>query len=189
MNKQAIRELYREKRKAMPDGERMKADDLMLILFQSLALPHISYLFSYWPIDENHEPNTLLFSDFLEFRNPAMKVLYPRTDFTKNEMEAISIEADTPFIKNAYNIHEPMNGVATDAALIDMVFVPLLAFDQAGYRVGYGKGFYDQYLRDCRTDCLKVGLSYFEPLERIEGTHEFDVPLDICITPNNVYVF
>ena len=72
--------------------------------------------------------------------------------------------------------------------MIDMVFVPLLIFDKQGYRVGYGKGFYDKYLAQCRVDCLKVGFSYFEPIE-IEGTREFDVPLNLCITPNSIYVF
>ena len=70
-----------------------------------------------------------------------------------------------------------------------MVILPLLAFDQQGYRVGYGKGFYDKFLSGCREDCLKVGFSYFEPIETIDDCNEFDVPLDLCITPQNVYVF
>jgi 5-formyltetrahydrofolate cyclo-ligase len=82
-----------------------------------------------------------------------------------------------------------MEGISIDAGLIDMVFVPLLVTDREGHRVGYGKGFYDKYLKQCRPDCLKVGFSYFDPLDAIEGKDEFDVPLDLCITPNKVYVF
>ena len=74
-------------------------------------------------------------------------------------------------------------------AEIDLVFVPLLAFDKKGFRVGYGKGFYDKWLAGCRPDCIKVGFSYFEPVESIDDRHEFDVPLNLCITPHNVYVF
>ncbi len=70
-----------------------------------------------------------------------------------------------------------------------MIFVPLLAIDKKGFRIGYGKGFYDKWLAHCRQDCIKVGFSYFEPIDRIDGLHEFDLPLDICITPHNVYVF
>ena len=70
-----------------------------------------------------------------------------------------------------------------------MVFVPLLAFDKDGYRVGYGMGFYDKFLADTGEDCIKVGFSYFEPIGTIEDRTDFDVPLDLCITPHNVYVF
>jgi 5-formyltetrahydrofolate cyclo-ligase len=82
-----------------------------------------------------------------------------------------------------------LDGTITDAIVIDMVFVPLLIFDKQGCRVGYGRGFYDKYLQQCRPECLKVGFCYFEPIDVIEGTREFDVPLNLCITPNNAYVF
>jgi len=189
MNKEEARELYRQKRKNLSGAEKARADDLMLIQFQKIQLPDIHHLLSYWPIEENNEPNTHLFNDYLEFKNPAIKFLYPRADFEKKEIEAIEVNADTAFQKNGWNIHEPMDGTIIDAAMIDMVFVPLLIFDKQGYRVGYGKGFYDKYLAECRTDCLKVGFSYFEPIDEIESTREFDVPLNLCITPNSIYVF
>ena len=189
MLKNEARQLFRKKRKELSDSERSKLDDLMLIQFQRIELPEIHYLLSFWPIEENHEPNAHLFNNFLEFKNPAIKFLYPRSDFNKGEIEAIEINADTAFQKNSWNIHEPMDGIVTDPSLVDMVFVPLLVFDKKGYRVGYGKGFYDKYLEQCRTDCLKVGFCYFEPITSIKDTHEFDVPLSVCITPNSIYVF
>lgn len=189
MRKEEARAIYKAKRKELSDAERAKADDLMLIQFQRIELPHIDHLLSYWPIEENNEPNTHLFNDYVEFKNPAIKFLYPKTDFDKGEMEAIEVNADTAFRKTGRNIHEPEDGTVTDAMAIDMIFVPLIIFDRRGYRVGYGKGFYDKYLSECRTDCLKVGFCYFEPIDAIEGTHEFDVPLNLCITPNNAYVF
>jgi len=189
MKKKELRELYKQKRKELSDAERAKADDLMLMRFQRVELPHIDHLLSYWPIEENKEPNTHLFNDYLEFKNPAIKFLYPGSDFNHREMEAIEVNADTAFQKNANNIHEPMDGTVVDAAVIDMIFVPLLIFDKRGYRIGYGKGFYDKYLQQCKQNCLKIGFCYFEPIDEIEDTHEFDVPLNICITPNNIYVF
>jgi 5-formyltetrahydrofolate cyclo-ligase len=194
MRKEEARRIYKEKRKKLSDAERAKADDLMLIQFQTIdpiaiGLPYIHHLLSYWPIEENNEPNTHLFNDYIEFKNPALRFLYPKTDFEKQQIEAIEVNADTAFRKNGWNIHEPMDGTATDATIIDMIFVPLIIFDKHGYRIGYGKGFYDKYLIQCRPDCLKVGFCYFEPIDLIEGTREFDVPLNLCITPNNAYVF
>jgi 5-formyltetrahydrofolate cyclo-ligase len=189
MKKAEARIIYKEKRKALTDMQRSKLDDLLLIQFQTAELPFVHHLLSYWPIEENGEPDTHLFNDYVEFKNPAVKFLYPRADFKKLEIEAIEVNADTAFQKNENNIHEPMDGMVTAAGIIDMVFVPLLIFDIRGYRIGYGKGFYDKYLSECRPDCIKVGFCYFDPVEKIEDTHDFDVPLNLCITPQKVYVF
>ena len=173
----------------LSETEMSKLDDLMLIQFQTIELPFLESLLSYWPIEENHEPNTHLFTEFLKFRNPELKICYPVSDFETLSMNAVATDIDTPFEKKALNIYEPDEGMLIPAGEIDMVFVPLLAFDQKGYRTGYGKGFYDKYLTACRKDCIKAGFSYFEPVDSIDDRHDFDVPLDLCITPLNVYVF
>jgi len=189
MLKKEIRKTYKEKRLHLSELERSKLDDLLLIQFQTADLPFIDALLSYWPIEENNEPNTHLFTEFLKFRNPELKICYPVSDFKKLSMQAVATDIDTPFEKKELNIHEPDGGIVVPAAEIDLVFVPLLAFDENGYRVGYGKGFYDKYLADCREDCIKAGFSYFEPVNSISDRHDFDVPLDLCITPQNLYVF
>ena len=84
----------------------------------------------------------------------------------------------------------PVDGISVPVEKIDVVFIPLLAFDQKGHRVGYGKGFYDTFLARCRPRTLKVGLSLFEPeLGNIEDVHEKDIALDYGVTPNKVYTF
>ncbi len=189
MLKKEARKIYKEKRLALSEKERMKLDDLMLIQFQSAEIPFIESLLTYWPIEENNEPDTHLFTEFLKFRNPEMKVCYPVSDFNTGTMQPAITGIDTPFIKTGLNIFEPQSKDFLPAADIDMVFVPLLAFDNNGFRVGYGKGFYDKWLAGCLPGCIKVGFSYFEPIYGIDGLHEFDLPLNLCITPQNVYVF
>lgn len=189
MLKKEARRVYKEKRMQLSEAERSKLDDLLLIQFQTVDLPFLESLLSYWPIEENNEPNTHLFTEFLKFRNPELRVCYPVSDFTSLAMQAVATDIDTPFEKKNLNIYEPKDGVAVPVSKIDMVVVPLLAFDTDGYRVGYGKGFYDKYLADCRNDCIKAGFCYFDPLDKVDDRNEFDVPLDLCITPQNVYVF
>ena len=89
---------------------------------------------------------------------------------------------------NAYGIPEPIEGIEVAVEKLDVVFVPLLAFDHHGNRVGYGQGFYDRFLKQCRPDAIKIGLSFFDPLDSIE-TNENDVRLDMVVTPNQVYNF
>lgn len=167
----------------------LKWNDLLLIQFQGADLPFLESLLTYWPIEENNEPDTHLFTEFLKFRNPELKVCYPKSNFETLSMQAVLTDIDTPFTKTELNIFEPAANEILLAQDVDLVFVPLLAFDKKGYRIGYGKGFYDKYLAQCRPDCIKVGFSFFEPIERIDDSNEFDVPLDICITPQNQYVF
>jgi len=189
MTKKELRRIYREKRNNISPAERNKFDDLLLIQFQKAQLPFITSLLSYWPIEENKEPNTHLFTDFLEFTNPELLIAYPKADFATSKMVAVVTNAETDFIKNEHNIHEPGDGYIMRPEEIDMILVPLLTYDKEGYRVGYGKGFYDRYLNNCKKDCIKVGFSYFEPVDSITDKGQFDVPLDLCITPQTVYVF
>lgn len=189
MLKKEARALYREKRTTLSAAEATKLDDLLLIQFQSIELPFLHSVLSYWPIEENNEPNTHLITEFLRFRNPEMKITYPVADFNTMTMTALAVDIDTAFTKQELNIYEPQEGEPVAAEEIDLVIVPLLAFDKNGYRVGYGKGFYDKYLAGCRPDCIKVGLCYFEPIDHLEDVDEFDVPLNLCITPQHVYAF
>ena len=189
MLKAEARKFYRDKRMALSVAEKAKSDNLLLIQFQTVQFPFIHTLLTYWPIEENNEPDTHLFTDYIEFKNPALKILYPQSDFTNNMMQAIEVNVDTAFKKNEHNIHQPIDGTLINSTAIDMVFVPMIVCDQQGYRVGYGKGFYDKYLENCREDCIKAGFCYFGPIDKIDDRREFDIPLDICITPHNVYVF
>jgi 5-formyltetrahydrofolate cyclo-ligase len=189
MLKEVGRKLYKEKRLALTESERLKLNDLMLLQFQTVKIPSIETLLSYWPIEVNNEPNTHLFTEFMKYRNPELKVCYPVADFGSMVINAIAIDIDTPFEKKRLSIREPDSDNVIQPGEIDMIFVPLLAFDKKGYRIGYGQGFYDKYLADCRNDCIKAGFCYFEPIESIRDRRDFDIPLNICITPHNVYGF
>jgi 5-formyltetrahydrofolate cyclo-ligase len=189
MLKSEARKYYREKRNALTAAERSKFDDLLLIQFQTVDLPFLHSVLTYWPIEENNEPNSHLFTEFLRFRNPELRICYPVSDFSTTTLTAIAVDIDTAFTKKKLNIFEPVKGDPVVAEDLDLVIVPLLVADKRGYRVGYGKGFYDKYLPDCGENCIKVGFTYFEPVEAVDDCNDFDVPLNLCVTPHNTYVF
>ncbi|MBD0332357.1 MAG: 5-formyltetrahydrofolate cyclo-ligase [Chitinophagaceae bacterium] len=189
MLKNDVRKLFRQKRNELSPGERLRADDLILIQFQHVQLPFISLAFSYYPIEERKEVNTFIVTDYLRFKNPDLQIAYPKIDFLTSTMKAILYNDKTKFQVNDYQIPEPLHGEEVKPSILDLVLVPVLAFDKRGFRVGYGKGFYDRFLKQCRAECLKIGLCYFAPVDQIEDTNEFDVPLNFCITPQKVYVF
>jgi 5-formyltetrahydrofolate cyclo-ligase len=189
MLKKEARKEFKQKKEELTATQQMRLDDLLLIQFQTVDWPHLSTVMSFYPILEMKEINSFLLTDYLHFRNPALNLFYPKTNFDDNTMQAIHCMPDTSFEENKYGIFEPAQGETVDPEVLDLIIIPLLAFDTKGYRVGYGKGFYDRFLKDCHEDCLKVGVSYFEPVAAIEDTAEFDIPLDLCITPQQVYVF
>ncbi|NIJ46063.1 5-formyltetrahydrofolate cyclo-ligase [Wenyingzhuangia heitensis] len=117
------------------------------------------------------------------------EVVVSKSDFIKNTLSHFLLTENTKFVINSYGIPEPQNGLSVPEDNIDVVFVPLLAFDISGNRVGYGKGFYDDFLSKCKSDVLKVGLSFYEAEEQIEDVYLGDIPLDYCITPHKIYQF
>ena len=189
MQKSDARKLYAKKRKEITPEQRLRWDDLILIQFQTLHLSDIDMLFTYAAMPE--EVNTDPIVDYLHFRNPALQVAYPVCDFDTYTMQAILSTPDTPFVQNQYGTPEPQidDAEIIPPSAIDVVIVPLLCFDKDGYRVGYGKGFYDKFLSHARKDAIKIGLSYYQPIDKIEDRSEFDVPLDYCVTPERTYEF
>jgi 5-formyltetrahydrofolate cyclo-ligase len=126
---------------------------------------------SYCPIEENKEPEyTILSPRFLKSGILALNLAYPKINAETRTMQAVLTNADTAFQKGIYNVPEPISDHFISPEAFDLVLVPLLICDRKGYRVGYGKGFYDRYLPYCRTDCIKAGLLYFEPVDEITDT-------------------
>jgi len=188
--KQELRKIYKQKRVALSASERLKLDDLLLIQLQRLSFNNnVKVVLSFWPLENHGEMNTHLYTRYLEVSIPDIKVAFPVVNSSAKAMHAVLVNDDTEFVENKYGIAEPGEGEEILPNEIDLVFVPLLAFDKRGYRVGYGKGYYDRFLEQCRQDVITVGFSYFEAVDKIEDTHQFDVPLNYCITPHKIYEF
>ncbi len=174
---------------ALTDAEFDRLHDLMLIQFQSLHLEIPDVVMTYAPLQKWNEYDPRLVVDHCRFKNPAVEVCYPVMQHDTNNIIAIRTDIDAAFIENEFGIEEPVTGDLVPAEKIEMVFVPLLAFDEQGNRVGYGKGYYDRFLSQTNTSTIKIGFSFFTASPEIIETDEWDIPLDICITPLHNYIF
>lgn len=189
MTKAELRTLYRQKREAIPGRDKLKMDDLLLIQFQQLYFTNVTTLLTYWPSSKHIEPNTHLFSGYLRHTIPGLQIAYPVIDKTTGTFNAVLINEDTVYTTNQFGITEPKDGPTIEPLEIDLVFTPMLVCDEQGYRVGYGKGFYDKFFALCQEDVIKVGFNYFHPVAKITDTQPFDVPLDYCVTTESIYEF
>lgn len=189
MLKNEIREIYLEKRHQLSNKDLLILDDLLLIQLQNLYFDNPKVLLSYFPIENKNEPNTQLFNSYLKYNYAELEIAYPVSNFSNLSMKACLTNHTTEFQFNKYHIYEPVQVQEINLRNIDIVFVPLLAFDTLGFRVGYGKGFYDKFLQNHPVNLVKIGFSYFEPIDKIEDRNSFDVPLNYCITPHKIYEF
>jgi 5-formyltetrahydrofolate cyclo-ligase len=186
MTKKELRLALRAEREAIDPVQREKYQDMILIQFNRLHFPFIQYLHTYLPMEGRNEPDPDTLVRVLEFRNPGLQVAVPK--IAGEEMLHIIVGDSTTWVTNQMGIAEPMEGEAMPPEAFDLVFVPLLGFDRSGNRIGYGKGYYDRFLAQCHSDVIKVGLSFLEPVGDIEPD-PWDIPLDYCITPQQVYEF
>lgn len=113
----------------------------------------------------------------------------PRVDFKRDVLEHLEYNQETKLKKSHWGIYEPVGDELLDEKKFDVILVPMLAFDERGFRVGHGKGYYDKFLSLCRKDTRKIGLSFFEPVREIKDIKHFDVKLDFCITPEQIFSF
>jgi len=187
MTKAVLRKLYKSKRYLLTTED---IDELSLqIAHQALSLPiwDKSFYHIFLSIQEQNEVNTEFILSILSEKDKNMVI--SKSDFETLEMTHYLLTDSTVIKKNRFNIPEPAEGIEISPDKIDAVFIPLLVFDNQGHRVGYGKGFYDIFLKHCRPETLKIGLSFFEAEDTIEDFNENDVKLDYCITPHTVYTF
>ena len=71
----------------------------------------------------------------------------------------------------------------------DFVITPLLYCDKKGNRIGYGKGFYDEFFKTINADAKKIGVNFFPPIDFIDDVSGFDVKLDYLVTPEETLSF
>lgn len=112
-------------------------------------------------------------------------VLLPRVH--KERLQAVEFKGWNQTEAGSFGIPEPL-GKSFPIDKIDAVIVPGLVFDNHGYRLGYGKGYYDGFLPHLRSDALKCGVAYdFQLVANVMPT-QYDVGLDVLVTESEIVV-
>ena len=188
MKKELIRKVFSEKRASLGTKEfNALSKQLVTAAINFIEAFNPKVVHCFLPIDAKLEFNTYPIIEFCWKNN--IDVLVPISDFQSGTMQSAKFLPDTAISIKKYNIPEPTQPILINEKEIDLVLTPLLAFDLNGYRVGYGKGFYDRFFKLLNPDAQKVGLSLFEPIEIISDKSPFDVQLTNCITPEKTYSF
>ncbi len=187
MTKSECRLFFKNQRELLTENEISLFSETIihqLIDFVDFTNKNVSV---FLPISSKKEINTY---PLLELKNKFNATIgLPVSDFSSNQMKHLVFEKIDQIKISKFDIPEPMYGDEIQNSEFDIVIVPLLGFDKKGNRVGYGKGFYDRFLSQCKIDCIFIGLSFFEPIELIEDTEINDIQLHVIITPSKIYNF
>jgi 5-formyltetrahydrofolate cyclo-ligase len=187
MKKLELRLKYKALRKEFSERE---IEEMSLAIANNLLKLPIwqkTYFHIFLQITEHSEVNTEFILHLLSGKDK--EIIISKSDFETRNMTHFLLTDNTKIKKNEYNIPEPVDGIQVPSDKIEVVFIPLLTFDKKGHRVGYGKGFYDKFLSECKTETIKIGLSFFEAEELIEDVFAGDVQLDYCVTPQGIYEY
>ena len=197
MIKKNIRTHFKSSRNALKLEEiekmSMKIHDL---LFSQLMMHRYSPIHLYKHIKRNNEVDSQLI--FKTLRRDFAPDIFISKSLENGELLHVKFEATTELATNRWGIDEPVDladSLSSEAFFEQyktediLIFVPLLAFDKKGNRVGYGKGYYDRFLQHATKDTTIVGLSLFEPIDLIEDTDQFDIKMHFCVTPERVWAW
>ncbi|WP_298900784.1 5-formyltetrahydrofolate cyclo-ligase [uncultured Psychroserpens sp.] len=187
MTKAELRKTYKLLRKTLSE-EHIEERSLQIAnQLLTLTIWDFNFYHIFLSIEEHKEVNTAYILNILAGKDK--HIVISKSDFSTLEMSHYLLTDNTKIKKNEWNIPEPINGIPIDTSQIDVVFIPLLAFDRLGNRVGYGKGFYDRFLAKCKPETIKIGLSFFDAETEVFETAPDDIRLDYCVTADTIFTF
>ncbi len=189
MSKALLRKKYKEMRQSLSREEIRDRSFSIASLLADLLRSDGFCIHLFLPIQRFNEIDTYVIRNQIQSIFPNTSWVVSKSNFEDNSLAHFQFTPEIKIIESSFGIPEPLDGKVANPDELDYILVPLLAFDKKGHRLGYGKGFYDRFLSDCPTNVVKVGLSLFPPSEESLPIDPWDIPLDICITPEKIYSF
>ena len=187
MLKKDLRVIFKRKRNSLSENDCKELSFEIANRSLNMAIWDHSNYHIFFPIEKNNEIDTKLIIQIVQGKDK--NVVLPKTNFNDKTITNYLLTDATLMKINKNGISEPESGIVVTENQLDVVFVPLLCFDKHGHRVGYGGGYYDRLLKKCSTKTIKVGLSFFDPIEKIENITQSDIKMDYCISSSRIYKF
>ncbi|WP_405608192.1 5-formyltetrahydrofolate cyclo-ligase [Polaribacter sp. Asnod1-A03] len=181
MKKQELRKIYKQKRSDLTESQIVDFQQNIFQQVYNLDISEVKTVHLFLSLKKFKEIDTQPIIDY--FRSKKIRIVVSKSNLENKTLAHFYLEENTVLELNKYGVPEPVNAQQVDEKILDIVFVPLLISDKKNYRVGYGKGFYDRFLSNCKKDAKFIGVNFFKPIDKIEDVNEFDIPLHQIIYP------
>ena len=181
MKKQELRALYKQKRKDLTEIQIKGLQENIYQQIYNLDLSAVKNVHLFLSMPKFKEIDTAPLITW--FRNKNKRIVVSKCNFKDNTLSHFYLEENTVLSLNKFGVLEPVAAELVEENKLDLIFIPMLISDDKKFRVGYGKGFYDRFLLNCRKDAKFIGLNFFPPITAIEDKNEFDIPLHQVIYP------
>ena len=181
MKKQELRALYKQKRKDLTEIQIKGLQENIYQQIYNLDFSTVKNVHLFLSMPKFKEIDTAPLITY--FRNKNKRIVVSKCNFKDNTLSHFYLEENTVISLNKFGVLEPVAAELVEENKLDLIFIPMLISDDKKFRVGYGKGFYDRFLLNCRKDAKFIGLNFFPPITAIEDKNEFDIPLHQVIYP------
>ncbi len=175
------RELLEKRNNLGPQYWSDKSNRIIKSLKNLQVFKQAEIIHCYVSMNQRNEVNTHpLIQDLL---TEGKRVLVPITGFETGELKHTELNTFDELVPNKWGVLEPENYMVSTQEP-DVIVIPLLAADSQFNRLGYGKGFYDRFLKT--TNATKIGLLFDDFLMDNIPVDYFDEKLDILITDKKI---
>ena len=180
LDKNGLRIKYKDIRNQLEDSERFnKSVKIGTSLFNHPYYQKAKTIGFYVSLEEEVE-TILLIEEALKNRK---RICVPKVE--GDEIRFYRIKSLVDLQEGTYNIYEPTTPYITRPNKMDLIVVPMIGFNKKKYRLGYGGGYYDRYLKDYKGHT--IGLAFDDCLIEEDFQDEHDLPMELIITEDKIY--
>ena len=185
LDKKALREAMIKKRKEITQDEKAKKSNAIKEkLFETEHYKNADFIFTFISTDEEIDTHNIIRESLKKGKRIGVPITLPKErKLVVSEIKDFDNELEMGF----YGILSPKKEYIREISPneVDVVLVPGLIFREDGFRIGYGGGYYDRFLRDAKS-AVKIGLCYEIQIDEDIPIEMHDIPVDYIITEKRI---
>lgn len=187
MEKAKARSAWRRRRRGITADEFAEKSEIVIAkLRETPELREARIVMAFAPLADEVDINPLL----KELNAQGKRIVFPALAGDVGRMDAHEVEDFSRGLRRGrFGLLLPVNGIQVDPRKIDFIFVPAVAYNETGHRLGRGGGYYDRFLAGRATHAFRCGVALeCQVLESIP-VREHDCTVDLLVTENGVRRF